>query len=178
MQYSVKGLKADLRAGIKHSYHLFCGGLLSNNYPCKFTIDGVKYCCGVQFLEAQKAKVFQNDDVYEEIMNARNESEVLKCSNKLTNYDEVVWKQHFEEYAMMVLQSRVSSDSQFREYIKNIKEDIIVYSNKDDLISGNGLTMFDTNANNPLYWDGSNLWGFCVMQMRDKLTGKELNEVE
>lgn len=157
--------------GIKHSYHSFLGGYLSNNYLSSLTIDGVAYLCGSQYIESQKALLFKDDTAYDNIMSAINEREVEKAS--LKNFDKEIWKTNCEHIYRTCLNARLEQDKMFTNYLVSIEEDIIVYCDKSDAISGVGLSMFDTNVDNPLYWEGDNLYGFLLTEIRDKLKGKD-----
>ena len=59
---------------------------LSNFYPCKFTLDNVKYHSTEQFIQSQKAKHYEDPIVGQYIMLSITALEVKRLSKEINTY--------------------------------------------------------------------------------------------
>ena len=65
---------------------------LSNFYPASFTYDGVQYISSEQFIEASKAKYFEDVDTYNQIMGCSTSLECKRASRLIRNVDVDRWE--------------------------------------------------------------------------------------
>lgn len=170
MLYTVKNLKKDLLRGIKHSYYAFVGGLLSFKYLKDIEIEGINYFCGYQYIEAQRALLFNDEVAYDAILNCTSIDEISKI--KIKGVDDNIWYEKCQDIIRNYLRIRVSQDKMMQNSLKGLSEDVLVYCDKDDLVLGAGIFMFDCNIENPAYWEGNNIYGFLLTEIRDELLGK------
>ena len=64
---------------------------LSNFYPATFTHDGVQYISSEQFIQANKAKYFEDHEAYNEIMGCSTLLECKRASRQIRNVDVNKW---------------------------------------------------------------------------------------
>lgn len=166
---SVRDLKNDLRICVKHTYHVFLGGYLSNNYRDPFEIDRTLYFCGSQYIESQKALLFNDMVSYNNIMGALNEDVIKKVASQIKGYSDDKWREHCVEILKAYVSARLQSSNVLKDELLKITEDVIVFSSDTDLVLGTGVSLFALYADNPLYWDGDNLYGFVLTEVRDNL---------
>ena len=65
---------------------------LSNFYPAPFTHDGVRYISSEQFIQASKAKYFNDADTYNQIMGCSTSLECKCASRQIRNVDINRWE--------------------------------------------------------------------------------------
>jgi ribA/ribD-fused uncharacterized protein len=56
-------------------YLFFWHGFLSQWYMSDFSVDGRTYCCAEQFMMAEKARIFRDEDTRKLIMSASSPKE-------------------------------------------------------------------------------------------------------
>ncbi len=89
---------------------------------------------------AQKALLFDDEEIYDKISTAKSPAEAKTLGRKVRNFNEVVWQ-----------------------------ERVLVEASLMDKIWGIGLAADRDRADNPKRWNGLNLLGFALMQVRDML---------
>ena len=72
----------------------FFGALnpLSNFYESKFTVEGIDYISSEQYIQAQKAVLFNDETCYNRIMAATNSLDCKNVARSVHNYDRVKWE--------------------------------------------------------------------------------------
>lgn len=157
---------------------------LSQWYAAGFELEGVKYETAEHFMMAQKALLFDNKDIFEQIIADSNPARVKVLGRQVTGFDEDKWAQKRFD---IVLQGNVAKFSQnpalkeflLRGCLATIPEEhrdkhiIFVEASPFDKIWGIGLAESDVRAHNPLQWMGKNLLGFVLTRVRQILLAEE-----
>lgn len=118
---------------------------------------------------AQKALLFDHKEIYDKIIAAKSPAEAKTLGRQVRNFDEVVWNTN--RFALVVegnLQ-KFSQHPDLKEFLLNTKERVLVEASPVDKIWGIGLAVDSDRADNPKRWNGLNLLGFALMQVRDML---------
>ena len=73
---------------------LFYGGWPSNFYPSNFTIDGITYWCGEQWMMAEKARLFGDTAMLEKILAEKKNPWKLKLEygRNIKPFDKAKWE--------------------------------------------------------------------------------------
>ena len=64
---------------------------MSNFFPAPFTLEGQNYISSEQYIQASKAKLFNDLDVYNQIMGCKNSADCKDFSRKIRGVDNVKW---------------------------------------------------------------------------------------
>ena len=64
---------------------------LSQWYDCEFEADGIKYRTAEQYMMAQKALLFNDKIVFDEIMQASHPKQFKDLGRKVSHFDEKIW---------------------------------------------------------------------------------------
>ena len=64
---------------------------MSNFFPAPFTLDGQHYISSEQYIQASKAKLFNDLDVYNQIMGCKCSADCKDFSRKIRGVDNVKW---------------------------------------------------------------------------------------
>jgi len=66
---------------------------------------------------------------------------------------------------------KFSQNQKIRKFLLSTGKKILVEASPYDKIWGIGMLETDHRAENPLLWNGENLLGFALMEVRDELEG-------
>lgn len=180
MKYSIEELKKDFQKGKSIKYLFFWGHqpshdgsitktCLSQWWKSDFTIETDTYCCMEQYMMAEKARLFEDDEVLNEIMESKHPKQIKELGRKVKNFDEKVWEQKRYSIILNGNYAKFIQNERLKEFLLGAKNRVIVEASPYDKIWGIGMSSDDEQINNPLKWKGLNLLGFALMEVRDEL---------
>lgn len=179
-KYSSEQLQRDYRAGKKLKYCMFwktqpasdrtlsrC--CLSQWYQSHFYSVAHHYCCMEQYMMSQKAKLFGDDEILQQILSCSDPKKIKALGQKVRNFDETVWSE--AKYAIVLNGNyrKFSQDTRLKHFLLQTGDQILVEASPYDGVWGIKMSESDENAQNPLKWRGQNLLGFALMEVRDVL---------
>lgn len=138
-------------------------------YPTAFKIDGVEYATAEHYMMAQKAKLFADEEHFAKIIASIHPNEAKKFGRLVKNYDAAIWEQHRFEIVVEGNIAKFSQHEDLKNYLLGTGERVLVEASPVDQIWGTGLAEGHANANRPEKWQGLNLLGFALMQVRQRL---------
>lgn len=173
-------LQEQVKNGQKYSYLCFWGhsqktsgkidkSCLSQWFPAKFEIDGVNYQSTEQYMMAQKAKLFNDEDIFQKILQTDDPKKIKALGRLVKNYQDEVWIVHRYEIVVQGNLAKFSQDNDLKAFLLSTSDQIIVEASPVDQIWGTGLATDHVNATNPNAWQGLNLLGFALMEVRKQL---------
>lgn len=173
-------LQEQIKRGEKYSYLCFWGhcqktqekidkSCLSQWFPAKFNIDGVDYQNTEQYMMSQKAKLFKDENVFQKILLTKDPKEIKALGRQVKNYQDEIWIAHRYEIVVQGNLAKFSQNMSLQQFLLSTSEQIIVEASPVDRIWGIGLAADHTDAMNPLKWQGLNLLGFALMEVRKQL---------
>jgi ribA/ribD-fused uncharacterized protein len=83
------------------------------------------------------------------------------------NFDETTWNNKRFEIVVRGSLEKFTQHKDLNEFLRNTKEKVLVEASPVDRIWGIGLTADSDKAENPKRWNGLNLLGFALMEVRD-----------
>jgi ribA/ribD-fused uncharacterized protein len=134
-----------------------------------FVIDGITYNCCEQYMMAQKAKFFNDEETEKLIMNATEPKEQKSLGRLVKNFDENEWNIVADEIVFQGNLAKFSQNKELKEKLLATGEKIFVECSPYDKIWGNGLNITDTLNTLPHNWNGTNRLGKAIMKVRDVL---------
>lgn len=178
MKYNLDAVIRQYKKSEKLKYLFFWGhtpqtegiidkSCLSQWYPCTFNVDNVWYHTAEQYMMAQKAILFNDMTVYKKIMNSNHPAEYKKLGRMIHNFDEEIWNSRKSDIVIKGNTAKFSQNEDLKEYLIKTDGRILVEASPYDRIWGIGLAGNDERALNPMKWNGINLLGFCLMEVRD-----------
>lgn len=138
-------------------------------YPCLFSIDGQQYNCAEQYMMAQKANVFGDEEVMNQILAETDQMTIKRLGRWVKNYDDSVWTEIRFQIVVEGNLAKFSQNDDLRHFLLSTGDKIIVEASPKDTIWGIGFDEFAPEATNPALWNGENLLGFALMEVRDRL---------
>ena len=140
---------------------------LSPWFPCSFLVDDIYYNCTEQFMMAEKARLFHDEDALQKIMQAYDPMEQKKLGRRVQGYDDAVWKACCYDVVVRGNVAKFSQNLKLRDYLISTGEKILVEASPKDAVWGIGLDEYSPDAISPKRWPGTNLLGFALMEVRD-----------
>ncbi|MGH1518534.1 NADAR family protein [Chryseobacterium sp. JK1] len=138
-------------------------------YPGKFEEEGIMYRTAEHYMMAGKAKLFNDVEMLEKILQSPSPNQVKSLGRKVKNFDPQLWEEHKYEIVKKGNILKFSQNQKFKDFLLSTGEKILVEASPYDKIWGIGMLETDRRAENPLLWQGENLLGFALMEVRDEL---------
>ncbi|CAM9652716.1 unnamed protein product [Scytosiphon promiscuus] len=146
--------------------------------PSAFVIDHIKYCCAEQYMMAEKAKLFVDEDSWRRIM-ATDEPRVhKKLGREVGGYSQEVWDQHKWDIVMRASYAKFTQNKHMRERLLDTGERRLAEASPLDPVWGIGLRADDPAARTPALWQGQNLLGDVLMAVRAQILAEEIAGAE
>ena len=142
---------------------------LSQWWLADFVCDGTRYCCMEQCMMAGKARLFDDAETLEKIMASDDPQVIKKLGRQVRNFEEGAWDE--VKYALILAGNvcKFSQNAALRDFLLATGDSILVEASPYDRVWGIGLAAEDPRAQDPRQWQGQNLLGFALMEVRDKL---------
>lgn len=179
MKYDVESIKQMVSADPNLEFIYFWGhtpsakGItqtcLSQWYGVKFEVAGVEYHTAEQYMMAQKALLFDDKEVYDQIMLADNPREYKALGRKIRNFDGKVWDSRKYSIVVEGNKAKFSQNADLREYLLSTGDAILAEASPYDKIWGIGLYAAQAAKGTVQQWKGLNLLGCALMEVRDWL---------
>jgi ribA/ribD-fused uncharacterized protein len=134
-----------------------------------FEVDKVIYKTAEHWMMAKKAELFNDNKVLEKIIKANSPAEAKKLGREVKNYNEILWLAARYEIVKEGNYHKFTQNPELKTFLLNTKERVIVESSPVDAIWGIGMASDHKDVLNPKKWEGLNLLGFALMEVRDKL---------
>lgn len=143
--------------------------IFSQWFPSDFTVDDIQYNCAEQFMMAEKARLFNSLDVRDKILNETNPARIKKFGREVRNFNDVIWKK--ERFGIVVNGNiaKFSQNPELKDFMLSTEDKILVEASPMDRIWGIGMPENSDLVAEPEQWNGKNLLGFALMQVRDIL---------
>ena len=134
-----------------------------------FVVDGVTYATAEHYMMAQKARLFKDETMFEQIVAAKTPKAAKALGRKVSGFDNDIWNQHRFDIVVAGNVAKFAQHADLKHYLLNTGKRVLVEASPVDKIWGVGLANDDERISNPLQWQGLNLLGFALMQVRDNL---------
>lgn len=144
-------------------------GWLSNWYLSPFTVEGVMFSSMEQYMMYEKAVTFGDFDTAQKILIEKDVSKVKQYGRQVANYDDVVWNGIRQIIVYRGLLAKFLQNQELGKKLKETGGAVLAECAVHDKIWGIGLSMQDTNRFDMQKWNGQNLLGFALMQVREQI---------
>lgn len=146
---------------------------LSQWFPCFFVVDGQYYICAEQYMMAEKARIFGDEEIRQQILAEYSQLAMKKLGRKVRNYDDVTWNEKRFDVVVKGNIAKFSQNENLQKFLLSTGEKILVEASPKDTVWGIGLDVSSPEAIQPSKWKGENLLGFALMEVRDILSEKK-----
>lgn len=144
-------------------------GYLSNWYLSDFTVNGTTYSSMEQYMMHQKALLFQDTAVAQQILSTSNVGKIKALGRSAHNYDDILWNGLRQIIVYKGLMEKFRQNDELKNRLLATSPDILAECAVQDRIWGIGLSMKDDRRFDLSQWQGQNLLGFSLMCVRAEL---------
>ena len=143
--------------------------VLSQWYNSPFVVNGVLYKTAAHWMMGRKALLFGDRNTFNRILEADRPEEVRALSQNIEDFDELKWIEWRYEIVKEGNFHKFSQNKKLRSYLLNTADAVLVEANPVDEVWGIGLLPDSKFIKNPYAWNGLNLLGFALMEVREYL---------
>lgn len=180
MKYNLKWLFQQITAGEPLSFLFFWGhkrakdgkiskSCLSQWWPDTFEDDDITYKTAEHYMMAEKARLFKDDQHLQAILEAEDPGKAKQLGRKVKGFDQQVWMDHRFDIVVKGNLLKFSQNEHLKEFLVNTGNRILVEASPTDRIWGIGMQQGEPGIEAPKKWNGLNLLGFALMEVRDEL---------
>ena len=153
----------------------FWGSWLGNFHPCKFETKGMSFNSSEQLFMYMKALVFKDKEIAEKILQSSTPKEAKKLGRKVRGFDEAEWNKIRDDIMVYALRCKFKVP-ELRRLLLNTGEKILVEGSPFDRVWGVGIRYDDKSILDDRNWQGMNLLGTCLMDVRNEIKLEVIND--
>lgn len=177
--YDINSIRERFNAGETLEFIFFWGhtvrpgritkACLSQWFSCNFTVEDVSYHTTEQYMMAQKALLFGDQNTFEKIMASDNPKDYKALGRLVQHFDSNLWDERKFEIVCRGNRAKFSQNPELAAFLLDTGKCVLVEASPYDDIWGVKLGLDDAKIQNPNNWAGLNLLGFALMKTRDWL---------
>lgn len=186
-KFDVEWLKKEHDSGKEIKYEFFWGhrpspdntitkSCLSQWWQTDFCEDTDKYCCMEQYMMSAKAKLFGDTKINQQIMACSEPNKIKALGRKVHNFDEKIWDKVKYSIVLNGNYLKFTQNRKLMEFLLGTGDKILVEASPYDRIWGIQMSAADERVKNPNEWQGKNLLGFALTEVREEIRRVYANE--
>jgi len=149
----------------------FWHGWPSQWHPAAFTLDGAVYLCAEQFMMAEKARLFGDEETRARILAATSPREHKALGREVKGFDSARWTEVCREVVYRGNVAKFAQNADLAALLLATGERTLAEASPTDRIWGIGLAANDARATDPSGWKGKNWLGEALMRVRGEMSG-------
>ena len=138
-------------------------------WPAEFSLEGQTYATAEHYMMAEKARLFDDHATLDAILRCDHPAKAKKLGRTVVGFDQEVWERERWDVVVRGNLAKFSSHPKLLEFLLGTGQRVLVEASPHDRVWGIGLTASDAGAADPEQWDGENLLGFALMEVRHRL---------
>lgn len=167
---------AKIDNSVDYVFFWHTGSPFSNWHPAQYVYNEIEFNCSEQGVMWSKAKLFEDDEIAEQILQcATNQQKLMKSlGRQVKNFNESTWKKNRMKIYYDHCYQKFIQNSLLKEKLLDTGDKTLVEASPSDRIWGIGLNEKDARVTPPNRWPGTNLLGIILTNIKNELI--ELNE--
>lgn len=141
-------------------------------FESEFTFEGQHYRTAEHFMMAEKARLFDGC-LLEHILEAKTPAEAKKLGRQVKNFENSIWESKRFEIVVQANLLKFGQNEALKAFLLATGDRILVEASPVDKIWGIGMAVNHPEVENPSKWEGLNLLGYALMEVRSQLAAKE-----
>ena len=150
MKYNLENLIKDFNSKKKLKFLFFwehtengaetTKACFSQWYSCKFVVDEIIYHTAEQYMMAQKALLFNDNEIFHKIMSSKSPKEYKELGRKIKNFSDSKWNENKYQIILKGNIAKFSQNEKLKVFLLNTGTKILVEASPYDKILGIGLS--------------------------------------
>lgn len=142
---------------------------LSQWWLSDFFDGNTTYCCMEQYMMGQKARVFGDEKTRDKILNSQDQKQIKELGRQVKKFDHNIWDKVKYSIVLNGNYFKFTQDEKLMSFLLATGDKILVEASPYDKIWGIGLSEQEKEATQIEKWQGQNLLGFALMEVRDEI---------
>ena len=147
-------------------------GFFSNDYPESFRVEYLDFSSMTQYLMFCRASLFGDKETAWKIFNEWNNNVIRRIGRTVKGFDENIWKGQRSIILARGLKGKFDHNPAYIAELLRTGEEMLVYCDPDDDEFGIGLSPDQPECQDPEQWQGLNLLGYALMDLRSVYQAK------
>ena len=147
-------------------------GFLSNWYPSPFDLDRIHFTSVEQYIMYQKCSIFGDDESAKRILATEETKEQQNIGRDAKGYVSKIWAGMRQVIALRGLMAKFEQNDDLKQKLLETGDAFLVEFARTDKIWACGIRLDDEKRFDAKNWDGENILGFALMEVRRKLAGR------
>lgn len=144
-------------------------GYLSNWYMADFVWSDMTFSSIEQYMMYRKAVLFGDTEIAHQILSTDNVGKIKALGRAVRDYNDTVWNGMRQIIVYEGLLEKFRQNAALKANLLATQDHFLAECAVQDRIWGIGLSMKDEQRFDMDRWQGQNLLGFTLMQVRDTL---------
>jgi len=150
-------------------FTFFWSGPFSQWHPSPFQINGVWYNCAEQWMMAEKARMFNDDEILKKIMSAVDPQDQKAYGRQIRGFMKEKWDAAARKIVFEGSYAKYTQNPDLKRELLATAGTTLVEASPEDCIWGIGLNKRDPKALNRATWRGTNWLGETLTKLREIL---------
>ena len=142
---------------------------MSNWYRSDFEKDGIRFSSMEQYMMYQKALCFRDEKIAVEVLKTDDVGRIKELGRQVSKYDESRWNGMRQILVYEGLLAKFEQNEELKAQLKSTGDAILAECAVKDRIWGIGLSMKDPDRLDVTKWHGTNLLGYALMIVRERV---------
>lgn len=138
-------------------------------YDASFIENGIYFATAEHYMMYHKAMLFDDSKIAHKIIDSCHPNEAKKLGRKVCYFDEEIWNQEQFDIVVRANKLKFEQNPELLDFLLSTDTRVLVEASPVDNIWGIGLAADDPNAEIPQNWQGLNLLGYALMNVREQL---------
>ena len=144
-------------------------GWLSNWYPSEITVDGVRFSSVEQYIMYKKCRVFGDSESAEAVLATEDTRLQQTIGRNAKGYISGVWAGMRQAVLLRGLLAKFSQNPDLKQKLLDTGNAWLVECAGTDKVWACGRRLDDARRYHTSKWDGQNILGFALMEVREML---------
>ncbi len=141
-------------------------GFLSNWYLSPFDLDGLHFSSAEQYIMYRKCMTFGDQATAEKIMATENTAEQQNLGRKASGFVDTVWAGMRQMTALRALMAKFGQNEYLKKKLFETRDAVLVECSGKDRVWACGVRLADDDRLDAGKWQGDNILGFALMEVR------------
>lgn len=142
---------------------------LSQWWPAQFYESNHLFATAEHYMMWRKAKAFGDENCAIDILAASNPRTAKELGRKVKHFDDSAWASQRFDIAVSGNLAKFSQNDELKAFLLSTRDKILVEASPTDKVWGIGLGAENPASDDPANWQGLNLLGFALMEVREVL---------